>query len=143
MAGYLFECRERMVVNILSAATFVLIIFGWILLCFGFSYVGGWHRLSTQYRTNLRPAGKKHSFVSGSVGLVGYRLCLKTVVGQDGIFLEVALPFRPWHPPLFIPWGSISSKEVKKVVGFETAEFSVGDPPIASVQLPNKIFQGA
>ncbi len=79
---------------------------------------------------------------SGSVGRVSYRSCLTVHRSAEGLFLSVLLPFRPGHPPLFIPWNAVRNATSRRILWVERVAFEVGSPGLASVQLSPKIFEG-
>lgn len=85
------------------------------------SALGGWHRLARMFpaeQTSFRisdPDAARYYFASMSMGPpyfpTNYGSCLTIAVGNAGIELRVALPFRFLHPPLLIPWNAIECCE--------------------------------
>jgi hypothetical protein len=69
----------------------------------------GWRTLSRAYPAKDRVEGRVYTWRSARMGLVFYRYCLRFVAGPDGLEVAVHLPFRPGHPPLFIPWRDLSA----------------------------------
>ena len=89
----------------------------WLLLFFAvfwigigalLSFVGGWHHLTSSFRASSGIDGKRFRFASMSLGYcVGYEHCLFITVGRSGVHLSILFLFRPFHPPLFIPWSAV------------------------------------
>ena len=87
------------------------------------SLIGGWHRLARTYRARYDPQGRRYLFASMEIRgrlLLGerYSLCLTVYVSSYGIHLRIWLPFRFFHPPLFIPWRAIQAVESRRWLGF-------------------------
>ena len=82
--------------------------------------IGGWNRLSLEYRLHDKFEGFRKPFVSGEMlggpffGLpCNYGGCLILGSNADGLYVSVILLFRPGHPPLFIPWRDITASAKK------------------------------
>lgn len=92
----------------LFAAFFITAWSGALFLAAVFS---GWAELARQYRLNKRYEGRKWYFCSAHFGPsffgVSYGGILTAGATGDGLYLAVILPFRPGHPPLFIPWDHV------------------------------------
>jgi hypothetical protein len=56
------------------------------------------------------------------------------------MFLSVFPLFRLGHPPLFIPWAAISSRDEKKSPWLETVKLGVGSPELTTIELPKSVF---
>jgi hypothetical protein len=82
------------------------------------SFMSGWRSLARQFRSSVPPSGDRFRFATGSLGSrffpVSYSNCLTLTVGGGGIHLAVLSPFRPFHPPLFIPSAMIESVVEKR-----------------------------
>jgi hypothetical protein len=92
------------------AGAFAIFVAFFALVCWGLAR-GGWGRLAEEYRARDQPDGKRFRCASGHVGkelIVGG---LTVIVADEGVWLESAflgaIPV-PFHPPLLIPWSSIS-----------------------------------
>lgn len=79
---------------------------------------------------------------SGRLGWVNYNSVLTIHSGPAGFRLAVWPPFRPGHPPLFIPWNAMRNATIKRLFWLELVSFELGSPKIATLQLPKKIFAG-
>jgi hypothetical protein len=87
------------------------------------AFVGGWHRLADTYRARYDPQGQRYIFAS--VGIKGrlllgahYSRCLTGYVSPYGTSLRIWLPFRFFHPPLFIPWRAVQTVEMRRWLFF-------------------------
>lgn len=75
--------------------------------------LSGWSSLAHHYRARA-PFDLTQTFLgSGRLGLSNYGGCLVFGVNADGLSLKVFFPFRPGHPPLFIPWSDIDASAVE------------------------------
>jgi hypothetical protein len=79
----------------------------WTFICFILSLTGGWMKLSKKYKSAEPPSGEYISSVSGRMRFVNYNFILRVSVSHNGFYLYVMKLFRPFHPVLFIPWGSV------------------------------------
>jgi len=90
----------------------------WIVIMLLLSLLSGWRSLAGQFRASTPPDGDRFRFTSGSIGFwffpVSYSNCLTVTVGHGGIHLAMFLPFRLFHPPLFIPWAMIETAVGKR-----------------------------
>jgi hypothetical protein len=76
------------------------------------SSVGGWRRLAEIYPSPRSPMGKVHRFQSAQLRWgTNYNGCLDFAADFDGLHVSILFPFRPGHPPLFIPWSEIAFEE--------------------------------
>jgi len=92
-----------------------IFICGWVAICFFVSHIGGWPKLNRCYPAQEQPGNA--TFYTVSAGLrwgASYRSCL--IVGStfQGIYVRLMFIFRPFHPPLFIPWSDITTSEEKQ-----------------------------
>lgn len=94
---------------------FFLLILG---VLYFFSRVNGWHELSQYYPTRNPYQGKwiVHDLdevevrFNASDGVNSIRL------GADaqGLYISMWIGFRPFHPPLFIPWSDVTAVRIKE-----------------------------
>src|SRR5947199_6512295 len=72
------------------------------------SRIGGWSELAESYPARPHPIVEVFRVASLGLGTglfpVSYSNCLSVTIGSDGFGLALWLPFRPFHPKLFIPW---------------------------------------
>jgi hypothetical protein len=128
---------------LLSAFPFIFAIF-WLGILHWCAWMGGWTRLARQFtddpmrgdqRDTYRPI-RRAWFQSGSLGMMNYKSCLNVGVYETGVRLSVLWPFRPGHPPLFIPWSELAEGREKRLMFlFKRLEVFVGEPPV-KVLLP-------
>lgn len=86
----------------------------WLLVSVVISYTGGWFSLARNFRSQASFAGSEWRGESGMMrGLAHYRNCLIVGANPAGIYLAVFLPFRVFHPPLFIPWNEITQSKTR------------------------------
>ena len=87
----------------------------WTAICVALGFLGGWHELARAYRAREPFRGVSWPFQSGRMwGLTRYNHILTVGASAEGLSLRVFGPFRPGHPPLFIPWSDLSSVEPKR-----------------------------
>jgi hypothetical protein len=113
----------------------------WCLISFMLGLFSGWRRLALSYAADQAPRGTAFGWQSGYVGFVRYRNCLNIRVAPEGLFLSTVWLFRLGHKPLLIPWSAIHDPQQKQVFWFDFTRFQIGEPCIAHVQIPTKVFQ--
>lgn len=135
--------------NTLPIVLFVLVAFPiffgslWMGITLLMSFIGGWGRLGKTYAASGRPpGGSVLRHVTGMFGMARYKHVLTVITTDDGIYLENRAVFRPGHPPLFIPFSAIVHARKQTLFFWEFVAFEIGDPPLANVRLPSKVFEG-
>jgi hypothetical protein len=114
----------------------------WCFISLVLGFVSGWQRLALAYATDQAPrGGTAFSWQSGYVGVVRYRNCLNVRVAPEGLFLSTVWLFRLGHKPLLIPWSAIHNPEPRQIFWFHFTRFQIGEPCIAHVQIPTKVFE--
>lgn len=81
--------------------------------CFVLWVVGqlfGWGRLACHYRAHEHFTDTRWHFRSAKIGWSNYSGCLTVGSSAAGLYLAVFFPFRPGHPPLFIPWADVTAR---------------------------------
>ena len=73
--------------------------------------VSGWARLAKQYESNRQPSGTALRWQSARLGWIGYNRILHFHCMPDGLGITPFALFSTGHPPLFIPWSSLTLKE--------------------------------
>ena len=128
---------------------FVLVVFPifftalWIGITLLMSFIGGWGRVAKVYAATERPdGGAELKNVTGMFGVARYKFVLTVITTDAGIYIENRKVFRAGHPPLFIPFPAISNARTQTLFFWEYVAFQVGDPALASVRLPPKVFEG-
>ena len=128
---------------------FILIVFPiffgalWVGITLAMSYIGGWGKVGKQYAaTGAPPPGRVLKSVTGMFGMARYKYVLTVITADDGLYIENRKVFRPGHPPLFIPFSAIFHARKQTLFFWEFVAFEIGDPPLAGVRLPSKVFEG-
>jgi len=106
------------------------------LVCFIIS-ARGWGKYVPDYSTEepAPPQAESASWQSIMIGggpmPANYRNAVTVARDGEGIYLKMAAFFRPFHPPLFIPWNAITTVEKKPVIaGHYIAVQVEGLPPL-------------
>jgi len=76
--------------------------------------LGGWRRVARTFRAQHHPTGIRLRRQSANFGLVNYGGCLTIHVGPQGLHFAILWPFRPGHPPLFIPWHAVHNAQYER-----------------------------
>lgn len=128
---------------------FILIVFPifftalWVGITLAMSYIGGWGRVGKQHAApGMPPQGRMLRHVTGMFGMTRYKNVLTVITTEDGLFIENRKVFRVGHPPLFIPFSAIFNARKQTLFFWEFVAFEIGDPPLAGVRLPSKVFEG-
>lgn len=115
----------------------------WCFVVLLLSRLSGWHRLGRAFRAQTSCTGARMTALSGSIGGVSYRNCLTVHVTRAGFFMSPLVFFRLGHPVLFIPWSAVSAQEHIQFLWNKAVRFRVGEPPVASITLPARVFEEA
>lgn len=102
------------------------------------SRIGGWSLLAEAYATEEDFDGAKAQFQSVSLTRFGVPANYNNLItiGADAstLRLSVFLLFRPFHPPLKIPFADLSAKR-KKLLVFETVELTAAKAPPVRISI--------
>lgn len=115
----------------------------WVGITLLMSFIGGWGKVAKVYAAAERPAGAtelKH--VTGMFGVASYKHVLTIITTDRGLYMENRKVFRFGHPPLFIPFSDIHRARRMTLFFWDYVAFEVGDPGLASIRLPSKVFEG-
>ena len=85
----------------------------WSAIVFFISFASGWSQLKQIYRTDMPFTGELSRFLSGRLRRATYSGVLVIGRNGEGLYLRPLMPYRPGHPPLFIPWDEIEMSEGK------------------------------
>jgi hypothetical protein len=128
---------------------FILIVFPiffttlWVGITLLMSFIGGWGKVGKVYAaTGAPPEGRVLRHVTGMFGVTRYKHVLTIITTDTGLYIENRKVFRPGHPPLFIPFTAIFQARKQTLFFWEFVAFAIGDPPLAAVRLPSKVFEG-
>jgi hypothetical protein len=77
------------------------------------------------------------------VGLIEYGHCINVRVDERGLYISPTLMFRPFHPPVRIPWRAIHAEPIqskwtrfrwKLHVDEARVAITIGDPLYRKIQ---------
>jgi hypothetical protein len=109
------------------------------LILFVLSKIGGWNTLATRYRMDRPFQGSLWRNQFGFLGSTRYNGALTVGSGMEGLYLAVFFLFRPFHPPLLIPWGEVALGGRKQTLFGHLVEFRLGPEPLASLWLSDSL----
>lgn len=107
----------------------------WLFVTWLLALGGGWRRLAQRYAHQRPQPVAMRSGQFGFMGAVRYKYVLH--VGSDAqyLYLDVALPFRPVHAPLRIPWRELRRRSERTWYGWDLDVFEIGQPTLATLKL--------
>ena len=79
----------------------------WFLVLWIFPISSGWRKLAKQFNAPPLAPVDTRRLGSAFIGAVRYNGALKTAIDSRGLFLIPYRIFRPFHPPLLIPWSEM------------------------------------
>ncbi|MCX7844976.1 MAG: hypothetical protein N2507_06620, partial [Candidatus Bipolaricaulota bacterium] len=81
----------------------------WLLILRLAAQLSGWTRMSPRFGSPgpFAAVGEPVRFASAQIGWGNYNGVLHVRVSPSGLYLAPILLFRPFHPPLFLPWGEL------------------------------------
>jgi len=111
----------------------------WCGLCLFLSFIGGWIRLSMNYRERKDKifSGKFVKVYNTSMGIAGYQY-LMLGLDKNGLYLNVPFLLRVGHPPLYIPWNQITVKLKKSLFAFINIQLCFTANPDIKLNLSEK-----
>jgi hypothetical protein len=87
----------------------------WTVICYGISWMSGWHALAQRYRCEQEFVGERWRFRSGRMRWnTRFGNVLTLGANRDGLYMAVFFLFRAGQPPLFIPWSEITVSERRR-----------------------------
>jgi hypothetical protein len=79
--------------------------------------------------------------LNGRLRCINYSFVLKAALSERGLHLSVLFLFRPFHPPLFIPWESIRNVRRESVFFSRFAAFDVyGPEKLLTVRISERVL---
>ncbi|WP_193214079.1 hypothetical protein [Luteolibacter marinus] len=121
---------------------FMLVFVGmWVGVCLLISRIGGWSTVAARYPADAVPAGETFRMQSASFGGANYSSCLTITASPAGLHLEVLVPFRPGHRPIFLPAAVIKRAKIRKILWTRMVQFEVGEPSLATLTVGKKVFE--
>ncbi len=113
----------------------------WSFALFVSSAVGGWWKLANRFRADGPAVGEAFSMLNGRMRCINYSFVLRAVLAPRGLHLSVLFLFRPFHPPLFIPWESIRNVRRESVFFSRFAAFDVyGPEKLLTVRISERVL---
>ena len=116
----------------------------WCLALGAAAQLSGWNKLAKLYPDHDTHVDNWQGFCWGMFGIAGYKGCLWIAVAPQGLHIRTGpfWMFRPFHPPLMIPWSAIKSVDAstywfRKVYRIELADVNV------KITLQRKNLDGA
>ena len=97
--------QNTLLTGIVLALSFVAV---WLFVNYSFAATSGWHLLAKRYRTTTSPHGpilEWQVYRMGSLQETGITILTTSPLG---LHLSRVDLFRPFHPPLLIPWHTIT-----------------------------------
>ncbi len=108
--------------GLIIVALFALLFGGIFSLVWFIVSARGWGKYVPDYSTEepAPPQAQSASWQSIMIGRgplpANYRNAVTVARNAKGIYLKVAAFFRPFHPPLFIPWSAIATVEKQPAI---------------------------
>jgi hypothetical protein len=135
---------SAILILVVALIGFPLVFIGfWIVVTRLLSRLGGWGRLAERYAAGGLPDdGRILRRVTGMFGMTRYSRVLTVITTDTGIYIDIRRIYRSGHPPLFIPFSAMVDPRTKTLFFWQYIAFDVDDPPIASIRLPSKVFEG-
>lgn len=112
----------------------------WILASFILSRIG-WHKFAIHYKSNIKFNGKNIGPCSGFVNDIKFNNALNIIYNREGIYLSVFIPFRLFHPPLFIPWSEVTLIEDSLSFLIKETKLVIGNPYRGYIIIKTKTFE--
>ena len=110
----------------------------WFFVLFLIARLSGWATLARHFadpdwqasRARLSSRkGKNFNFVSMKLGPLGqYGSSLGVAIAANGLYIWPIFPFRPGHPPLYIPWRAISDVQAGSMLFRTTTRLAISLP---------------
>jgi len=94
----------RVAIGVGAAAGFCLVWCVVLALC---AWLSGWRRLAAEYPGQPVVGAGALRWASARIGIVDYSGALRIRADASGLAIAPAWFFRPFHPPLEIPWSDI------------------------------------
>jgi hypothetical protein len=88
----------------------------WCFILWIISLTGGWRKLAAHYRHLGDLQGQILRFQSARLNWSNYSNILRIGLSEHGLYLSLMALFRPFHPPLFIPWEEIEAEPFQRAL---------------------------
>lgn len=112
----------------------------WLLVCFLISRMG-WHSYSKFHTATSEAEGR--GFFCSSLYFrffwASYNNAVRVFFSNEGLRLSLFFLFRPFHPPLLLPWPLMKSLKKKKCLWMTSYELRIeSEAGPLHLQLPEK-----
>lgn len=128
---------------LITIVSLILFLGFWCLVLTAISNLGGWAALAGRFPCTGSPTGQNFRFQAARFGWVDYNGCVSIRVCQDGLRIATMWPFRPGHPPMYLPWSQLHVVEVSDHWWGRFTTLEVGQPVITKIRLPLKVMDAA
>lgn len=88
----------------------------WCLILWIIALSGGWKKLADRYAMPGDFQGQILRFQSARLNWSNYSKILRIGLSERGLYLSPIVLFRPFHPPLFIPWEEIEAEPFQRAL---------------------------
>jgi hypothetical protein len=88
----------------------------WCFILWIISLSGGWRKLADRYTMPGDFQGQILRFQSARLNWSNYSNILRIGLSEHGLYLSPMALFRPFHPPLFIPWEEIEAEPFQRAM---------------------------
>jgi hypothetical protein len=88
----------------------------WCLILWIIALSGGWKKLANRYAMPGNFQGQVLRFQSARLNWSNYSNVLSIGLSERGLYLSPMAIFRPFHPPLFIPWEEIEAEPFQRAM---------------------------
>ena len=95
--------------------------------------------IAERYSTENVPEGEKLTKRTLQIGAVRYRKCVAINIDAQGFYFRIHMVFGK-YPQIFIPWKELRDIQESKIYGTRAKQFSIGDPPVGTIRIPEEIF---
>ncbi|MFL7812208.1 MAG: hypothetical protein ACK2TT_03040 [Anaerolineales bacterium] len=104
-------------VKILILAAFpIYFIALWCFILWLIALAGGWKKLSGHYRQLGDFQGQILRMQSARLNWSNYSNILRIGLSERGLYMSPMVLFRPFHPPLLIPWEEIEAEPFQQAL---------------------------
>ena len=100
----------------------------WSLLLYLLAHVSGWRRPATRYRAPMDASAlvlRHHVVAMGGAMQRGAGSTVVLGISASGLYLTSRLAFRPWHPPIRIPWQEVTLPRLNKIFAKPTYDLEL------------------
>ena len=114
-----------------AVCNLLLVIFVFSIVSLIISYIGGWHSLADQFRTERKVPEHRRRMQSASMRLMmGYNNALTLGSNVEGIYMAVTFPIFAGHPRMFIPWAEVRVDQTRTLLWQTVRTLSLGPDTI-------------